>query len=86
MTYRGALTPEVKDYLAFVREFMRVWRAGAGNEERTLFSSPEMRPNGGYNITGLPPGWPDAVVLRGELAKAWKQAKPRLNLQSETRS
>jgi hypothetical protein len=28
---------------------------------------------GGYNITGLPPAWPDAVVLRGELASAWKK-------------
>ena len=28
----------------------------------------------GYNISGLPPAWPDAVVLRGELAKAWKRA------------
>ena len=74
VTYRGALTPEVKDYLAFVVEFMRVWRAGRGNDQRMLFASPEMGPYGAYNVTGFPPSWPDAVVLRGELAKAWKRA------------
>ena len=29
----------------------------------------------GYNITGLPPAWTDAAVLRGELQKAWTRAK-----------
>jgi hypothetical protein len=74
VTHRGALTQEVKDYLAFVRDLMRVWRAGKGNAQRTLFACPEMGPYGGYNVTGFPPAWPDAVVLRGELAKAWKSA------------
>ncbi|HWA87273.1 MAG TPA: hypothetical protein VG710_13680 [Opitutus sp.] len=72
--HRGRLTPEVKDYLAFVVEFMRVWRAGAGNGERTLLACPEMGPYGAYNVTGFPPAWPDAIVLRGELAKAWSRS------------
>ena len=28
----------------------------------------------GYNITGLPPSWPDAAILRRELAKSWARA------------
>lgn len=46
----------------------------------TLFNHPkkeresEKDGGAGYNITGLPPAWPDAVVLRGELAKAWKRS------------
>jgi hypothetical protein len=74
VTHRGALTPEVKDYLVFVRDLMRLWRAGNGNANKTLFACPEMGPYGSYNVTGFPPAWPDAVVLRGELAKAWRQA------------
>jgi hypothetical protein len=74
VTHRGELTLEVKDYLVFARELMRLWKAGRGNAERTLFACPEMGPYGGYNVTGFPPAWPDAVVLRGELAKAWRRA------------
>jgi hypothetical protein len=76
VTFRGALTPEVKDYLGFVREVMRVWKQGRGNATRTLFACPEMGPYpSGYNVTGFPPAWPDAVVLRGELEKAWRAAR-----------
>ncbi len=75
VTHRGALTPEVKDYLAFAAELMRVWKAGKGNARRTLLACPEMGPcPGGYNVTGFPPAWPEAVVLRRELAKAWRRA------------
>jgi hypothetical protein len=77
VTHRGVLTPEVKDYLAFVCEFMRVWQAGRGNADRTLFAHPEMGPYGGYNVTGWPPAWPDAITLRGELAKAWRRASTK---------
>jgi hypothetical protein len=75
VTYRGQLTREVKDYLVFARELMRLWKAAPANASRTLYACPEMGPyNGGYNVTGFPPAWPDAVILRGELAKAWKRA------------
>ena len=75
VTYRGALTPEVRDYLAFARELMHVWKAAPANAGRTLFACPEMGPyDGGYNVTGFPPAWPDAVILRGELDKLWKRA------------
>jgi hypothetical protein len=77
VTHRGLLTPEVKSYLLFVRELMKLWRSSPANKNKTLFVCPEMGPyaekGGGYNITGLPPAWPDAIVLRRELDKIWKQ-------------
>jgi hypothetical protein len=75
VTFRGELTPEVKNYLPFARELMRIWKDGKGNASRTLFACPEMGPYpSGYNVTGFPPAWPDAVVLRRELAKEWRKA------------
>jgi hypothetical protein len=80
VTHRGRLTPEVKSYLGFVRDLFRLWRAASANARRTLFACPEMGAyapddsGSGYNITGLRPAWPEAVILRGELAKAWRQS------------
>lgn len=75
VTHRGALTREVRDYLGFARELMRVWKAAPENARRTLFACPEMGPyDGGYNVTGFPPAWPDAVILRNELKKLWPKA------------
>jgi hypothetical protein len=78
VTHRGRLTPEVNSYLVFAAALMRLWRSAPGNKNKTLFVCPEMGPcsedGGGYNITGLSPAWPDAVVLRGELAKTWSGA------------
>ena len=75
VTHRGRLTPEVKSYLAFVKKLLELWRRAPGNKDKTLFVCPEMGPSmpggAGYNITGLPPAWPDAVVLRRELEKLW---------------
>lgn len=76
VVHKGALTPEVVSYLAFVRALFACWKKAPRNQDRTLFVCPEMGPyavgGAGYNITGLPPAWPDAVRLRAELAKAWK--------------
>lgn len=83
VTHRGKLTPEVKTYLRFAGELMRVWASAPANRHRTWFISPEMGPygeGGGYNITGLPPAWPDAVVLRGELDKLWRKTLRSLSL------
>jgi hypothetical protein len=78
VTHRGELTPEVKSYLMFVEALMKLWKQGRGNKHKTMYACPEMGPyaegGGGYNITGLPPAWPDAVVLRHELARAWARA------------
>lgn len=75
VTHRGKLTPEVKSYLPFAAAVLDLWRRAPQNRDRTLFVCPEMGPyaeaGAGYNITGLPPAWPDAVVLRKEIAKLW---------------
>jgi hypothetical protein len=78
VTCKGLLTPEVKSYLVFVEALMRLWKQSRGNKGRTMFACPEMGPyapdGGGYNISGLPPAWPDAVILRSQLARAWARA------------
>jgi hypothetical protein len=78
VTYRRALTPEVKSYLKFAQAVMTLWKAAPANTSRTLYACPEMGPywagGAGYNITGLPPAWQDAQVLRVELAKCWRRA------------
>ena len=75
VTRRGALTPEARAYLAFAVELFRCWKSAPANRTRTLFVCPELGPySSGYNTTGLPPAWPDAIVLRRELARAWARA------------
>jgi hypothetical protein len=81
VTHAGRLTEEVKGYLVFAEALMKLWAGAAKNLKRTLFACPEMGPyvgfgkGGGYNIAGLPPAWPEAVLLRGELARAWKRSR-----------
>ena len=69
------LLPELLDFCVAL---FKCWKAAPQNKKRTLFVCPEMGPyhegGAGYNISGLPPAWPDAVILRGELDKAWKRA------------
>ena len=79
VTHKGRLTPEVRAFLVFAEAVLKLWRSAKVNRNRTLFTCPEMGPydgfgsGGGYNITGLPPAWPEAVVLRGELSRIWKR-------------
>ena len=79
VTHNGKLTPEVKSYLKFTEDLFRLWKNAKQNKDKTLYVCPEMGPyhvgGAGYNITGLAPAWPDAAVLRRELAKAWNRAK-----------
>lgn len=86
VTHRGRLTTEVKTYLEFVRALMELWRRAPGNKDKTLFVCPEMGPHAGagagYNISGLPPAWPDAITLRTELAKVWNAQREGLSRQS----
>lgn len=79
VTYKGRLTDEIKSYLAFTDDLFKLWKSAKQNADRTLYVCPEMGPyhqgGAGYNITGLPPAWPDAAILRRELAKSWARAK-----------
>jgi hypothetical protein len=82
VTQGGRLTDEARSYLVFVEAVMRLWGGAPRNRGRTLFACPEMGPyygfgpGGGYNISGLPAAWPEAVALRKELARIWKRARP----------
>jgi hypothetical protein len=77
VTHSGRLTPEAKSYLAFVQAVMKLWLGAKANQGKTLYACPEMGPQdgsgkgGGYNLTGLPSSWADAMVLRRELAARW---------------
>ncbi|MCP5531475.1 MAG: sugar phosphate isomerase/epimerase [Opitutaceae bacterium] len=79
VTHNGKLTDEVKSYLKFTEDLFRCWKSAKQNADRTLYVCPELGPyhagGAGYNITGLAPAWPDAAILRKELAKAWNRAK-----------
>jgi len=78
VTYKGKLSDEAKSYLDFCVALFKCWKAAPKNKHRTLYVCPEMGPyhegGAGYNISGLPPAWPDAVILHRELDKAWKRA------------
>ncbi|MBL9188487.1 MAG: hypothetical protein JNK23_13455 [Opitutaceae bacterium] len=73
---RGALTPEVRDYLAFVEDLFVCWLAGPrpGGE---LWVCPELGMSHGYHVSTDPHTWPDALRLRTELLNRWKRALKR---------
>lgn len=71
---RGNLTPEVRDWLPFVEDTFRLWRAG-NPDTPELFAVPEMGPvNSGYNLSSLPDSWEDAQALRPLIADAWERS------------
>jgi hypothetical protein len=90
VTEGGRLTDEARAYLVFAEALLKLWGSPASNRKRTLFACPEMGPRvgfgkgGGYNISGLPPAWPEAVVLRGELARIWARVRPSPNIVRHT--
>jgi hypothetical protein len=73
---RGALTPEFKDYLAFVEDLFVCWLEGPrpGNE---LWACPELGMSHGYQVSAFPHAWPDAIRARKEILTAWKKALKR---------
>jgi hypothetical protein len=72
----GRLTPEFRDYLAFVEDLFTLWLKGPrpGGE---LWVCPELGTTVGYNVSTNPPVWPDAVRCRKELLGAWGRALRR---------
>jgi len=73
---RGALTPEFRDYIAFVEDLFAVWLKGPrpGNE---LWACPELGMSHGYQVSAFPHTWPDAIRARREILSAWKNALRR---------
>ena len=70
---RDRLTPEFRDYLAFVQDLFACWLAGPrpGGE---LWVCPELGMSHGYHLSGHPHPWPDAVRARREILGAWRRA------------
>lgn len=75
---RGALTPEFRDYIAFVEDLFACWLAGPrpGGE---LWVCPELGMSHGYHVSTEPHAWPDAVRARPEILGAWQRALRRAN-------
>lgn len=73
---RGRLTPESRDYIAFVEDLFTVWLQGP-QPRGELWVCPEMGTTVGYHVSTNPPVWPDTIRLRSELLAAWKRARSR---------
>lgn len=73
---RGRLTPEFRDYLAFVEELFLLWLRGP-RPGAELWVCPEMGMSHGYHVSTNPPVWPDTVRCRRELLGAWRRALKR---------
>lgn len=73
---RGSLTPEFKDYIAFIEDLFALWLKGPrpGNE---LWACPELGMSHGYQVSAFPHPWPDAIRARKEILGAWKRALAR---------
>lgn len=79
------LTPEFRDWLKFVRALFQLWLAGPrpGNE---LWVCPEIGPRGihGYNLSTMPPAWPEAQRCRIEISRLWKELNASSPMPSAT--
>lgn len=73
---RGRLTPEFRDYIAFVEELFVTWLQGPAPRDE-LWVCPELGTTVGYNVSTNPPVWPDTIRCRSELVGAWDRALRR---------
>jgi hypothetical protein len=73
---RNALTPEFRDYLAFVEDLFVCWLKGPRPEDE-LWVCPEMGMSHGYHLSTDPHAWPEVVRERQELLRAWRRALKR---------
>ena len=72
---RGRLTPEFREWLIFAEAAFSCWLSGPrpGNH---LWVCPEIGPTGGphgYNLSTMPPSWPQALICQREVAKLWRR-------------
>lgn len=74
---KGRLTPEFRDYLAFVEDLFALWLQGP-QPGKELWVCPELGTSVGYNVSTNPPVWADAIRARQEYAKAWRRALRRV--------
>jgi hypothetical protein len=70
----GSLTPELREWLPFVEDTLSLWLDGNARTPREIFVVPEMGPtSSGYNLSGLPNSWEEAITLRPILEKIWRE-------------
>ncbi|MBI2513137.1 MAG: xylose isomerase [Opitutae bacterium] len=81
---RGRLTPEFRDYIAFVEELFVVWLQGPTSRDE-LWVCPELGTTVGYNVSTNPPVWPDTIRCRAELIAAWNRARQRMRPRRSSR-
>ncbi len=69
-------TPEFREWLAFMESFLACWLAGP-RPNNELWICPEIGPVGihGYNLTTMPPSWPQAIACRQELTRIWRRLR-----------
>lgn len=73
--HEGKITPEARDFLAFVRTIFQLWRQNPANENATLWACPEIGPKcSGYSLRHQLEPWAEACALRDLLEAAWVEA------------
>ena len=71
----GRRTPEFVEFMDFVGEVLRGWRAAPGNAGAELWACPEVGPKvAGYGLSHDPAPWEQAVTLARDLRAAWRGA------------
>lgn len=73
VTDRGELTPEAVDYLKFVQQVMKIWKASPQNRGREMLGCPSLGPKSGYALSNFPEVWPEALELAAQLTQRWAQ-------------
>jgi hypothetical protein len=69
----GQLSCELRDWLPFAKDTLRLWLEVNKNTNREILVVPEMGPvSSGYNLEQLPNSWEDAVRLRPIIDELWR--------------
>lgn len=69
---KGQMTPEIKDYLAFVDELIKCWLKGQKGGE-ILYVNPELLPGPGYGLSTFQNLWKETLVLKDEIVRLWNK-------------
>ena len=71
----GAFSPEYAELRPFVREALRIWRAGAERwQHDALWLVPELGPrSSGYGLSCFPNVWEDCIALGRDLEALWDE-------------
>jgi hypothetical protein len=72
--HNSRLTREFREWLAFMEDFFVCWLAGQ-RPNNELWICPEIGPVGihGYNLSTMPPSWPQAIACQQQLSRLWRR-------------